>query len=121
MDQHMMRSHPNKAVDVVVCQTFWIAFGCHTINSCLLSNPAFRNKSLGMVLSRSLLSLLLAGYAGATCALLSDMPWRSSSYTSPLTHSRCSKTANFRATATAALFFAFFPPRSHSRSPYRRK
>ena len=31
--------------------------------------------------------------------------------------SRCSKTASFRATATAALFFAFFPPRSHSRSP----
>jgi len=36
-----------------------------------------------------------------------------------VTHSRWSNTASFRATATAALFFAFFPPRSQSRSPYR--
>src|SRR5215467_13904495 len=42
-------------------------------------------------------------------------------HTSPLIHSRCNSTANFRATAIAARFFAFFPPRSHSRSPYRRK
>ena len=28
------------------------------------------------------------------------------------------KMASFRATATAALFFAFFPPRSQSRKPY---
>src|SRR5229473_7971394 len=25
IDQHSLRSHPNKAVDVVVCQTFWKA------------------------------------------------------------------------------------------------
>ena len=43
--------------------------------------------------------LTLAGYAAsAVCA-----PWRSGSYTSPLTHSRCNSTANFRATATAAV------------------
>src|SRR2546422_11335471 len=40
---------------------------------------------------------------------------------SPLAHNRCSKTASLRATAIAARFFAFFPPRSHSRHPYRRK
>jgi hypothetical protein len=26
IDQHSSRSHPNKAVDVVVCQTSWINF-----------------------------------------------------------------------------------------------
>ena len=57
----------------------------------------------------------------AVGAIVADMPWRSGSYTSPLTQRQCSKTASFRATATAALFFAFFPPRSQSRSPYRRK
>ena len=57
---------------------------------------------------------LLAGYAVA--AIGTDLAWRSGSYTSPLTHSRCSKTASFRATATAARFFAFFPPRSHSQN-----
>src|SRR6266576_4532509 len=60
-----------------------------------------------------------AGYAAA--AIGTDLAWCSGSYTSPLTHSRWSNTASFRATATAALFFAFFPPRSQSRSPYRRK
>jgi len=25
MDQHSKRSHPNKAMDAVICQTFWIA------------------------------------------------------------------------------------------------
>src|SRR6202035_2966072 len=35
---------------------------------------------------------------------------RRRSYTSPPTHSRCSKTASFRATATTARFFAFFFP-----------
>ena len=33
IDQHSKRSHPNKAVDVVVCQTFWIDFGSRFINS----------------------------------------------------------------------------------------
>ena len=99
-------------------KTLLDSFGCRAINFCLLSNPAFRNKSLGMVLSRSL-RFSSPGYAAA--AIATDMAWCSGSYTSPLTHSRCSKTASFRATATAALFFAFFPPQSHNRSPYRRK
>src|SRR5258707_15876951 len=43
--------------------------------------------------------------------------WRNGSYTSPLTHRRCSNTASFRATATTARFLAFLPPRSHRRSP----
>src|SRR4029077_15438301 len=33
MDQHMIRSHPNKAVDVVVCPTSWIDSGSRFINS----------------------------------------------------------------------------------------
>jgi len=33
MDQHSKRSHPNKAVDVIVCQTFWIAFGSRAIGA----------------------------------------------------------------------------------------
>src|SRR6266849_10235691 len=47
--------------------------------------------------------------------------FRKGSYTSALTHSRCNYTANFRATATMARFFPFFPPRSASFSPQRRK
>jgi hypothetical protein len=35
IDQRSLRSHPNKAVDVVVCQTSWIDFGSHFINSVL--------------------------------------------------------------------------------------
>jgi hypothetical protein len=46
---------------------------------------------------------------------------RNGSYTSPLTHNRCSSTANFRATATTARFLAFFPPRSASFSPHLRR
>jgi hypothetical protein len=46
---------------------------------------------------------------------------RNGSYTSPLTHNRCSNTANFRATATTARFLAFFPPRSASFSPHLRR
>jgi len=64
---------------------------------------------------------LLPGYAAAPCTVIADLPWRGGSYTSPVTQSRCNNTANLRATATAALFFAFFPPRSQSRNPYRRK
>src|ERR1700756_318722 len=40
--------------------------------------------------------------------------FRNGSYTSPLTHNRCSKMASFRATATIARFFAFLPPRPAS-------
>ena len=42
MDQHMIRSHPNKAVDVVVCQTFWIDTGSRFLNS----GPALQNQIL---------------------------------------------------------------------------
>ena len=49
---------------------------------------------------------LLAGYAAAACTVIADLPWRSGSYTSPVIQSRCNNTANLRATATAALFFA---------------
>src|SRR5260370_32475034 len=41
-----LRSHPNKAVDVVVCQTFQIALGFPAINLCLLPAATFcRNRS----------------------------------------------------------------------------
>ena len=45
----------------------------------------------------------------AACVIVENMPWRSGSYTSPLTQSRCSNTASFRATATAALFIRILP------------
>jgi hypothetical protein len=45
IDQHSPRSHPNKAVDVVVCQTSWIESGSRFINS----GSALRNQSLGIV------------------------------------------------------------------------
>src|SRR5580658_6416158 len=47
--------------------------------------------------------------------------FRNGSYTSPVTHNRCSNTASFRATATTARFFAFLPPRAASFSPQRFK
>lgn len=56
----------------------------------------------------------LAGYAAAVLIT------RNGSYRSPLIQIRCSTTASFRATATIARFFAFFPPRSASRRPQRR-
>jgi hypothetical protein len=40
---------------------------------------------------------------------------------SPLTHNLCRGTANFRATAMTARFLAFFPPRSASFRPQRRR
>jgi hypothetical protein len=43
MDQRSLRSHPNKAVDVVVCQTSWIESGSRFINF----GPALHNKSRG--------------------------------------------------------------------------
>jgi hypothetical protein len=59
---------------------------------------------------------LWTAYAATATWLL-----RSGSYTSPDIHSRCSSTASFRATATTARFFAFFPPRSQIRRPNRRR
>jgi hypothetical protein len=90
------------------------------INSCLLSALAETN-ALNSSLAFASFASPGPGYAAAACPVVAHMPWRSGSYTSPHTQSRCSRTASFRATATAALFFAFFPPRSHNRSPYRRK
>jgi hypothetical protein len=52
-------------------------------------------------------------------AACSSIPY-SGSYTSAVTHSRCNKTANLRATATTARLFPFFPPREASWSPHRR-
>jgi len=43
IDQRPLRSHPNKAVDVVVCQTSWIESGSRFINF----GPALHNKSRG--------------------------------------------------------------------------
>ena len=43
IDQRSLRSHPNKAVDVVVCQTSWIESGSRFINF----GPALHNKSRG--------------------------------------------------------------------------
>jgi hypothetical protein len=42
IDQHSKRSHPNKAVDVVVCTTSWIDSGSRFINS----GPAFETNRL---------------------------------------------------------------------------
>ena len=80
MDQHMIRSHPNKAVDVVVCPTSWIDSGSRFINS----GSALRNQSLGIV--AACFPLPRAGYAAA--AIGTDLAWCSGSYTSPLTQSR---------------------------------
>ena len=89
------------------------------INSCWRCVPSYGslNAATGNGSALVACSLPLAGYAASAVGA----PCRSGSYTSPLTHSRCNSTANFRATATAARFFAFFPPRSHNCSPYRRK
>jgi hypothetical protein len=54
-------------------------------------------------------------------ALTTLQLFRSGSYSSSLTHSLWSSTANFRATAMTARFLAFFPPRSASRSPHLRR
>src|ERR1051325_1042472 len=45
IDQHSKRSHPNKAVDVVVYQTFWIDVSSRFIKS----GSALRNQSLAIV------------------------------------------------------------------------
>jgi hypothetical protein len=43
IDQRVLRSHPNKAVDVVVRQTSWVESGSRFINF----GPALHNKSRG--------------------------------------------------------------------------
>ena len=43
---------------------------------------------------------------------------RNGSYTSPVTHNRCSRIASLRATATTARFLAFLPPRPASFNPH---
>ena len=58
IDQHSLRSHPNKAVDVVVCQTSWIESGSRFINF----GPALHNQSRGdCPLAFGLFPLPLAG------------------------------------------------------------
>src|SRR5208283_5405548 len=59
IDQQSKRSHPNKAVDVVVCQTFRIDSGSRAPSTPVcLSAPASETDS-SIVLSLSLFSLLL--------------------------------------------------------------
>jgi hypothetical protein len=48
IDQRSKRSHPNKAVDVVVCQISWIESGSRFINS----GPALHNKNAWRLSSR---------------------------------------------------------------------
>jgi hypothetical protein len=108
-----IRSHPNKTVDVAFqnfCSSF--ARSTHYSLSCI------REDSL--CIARLALFLAAIGGYAASCAMPAES-CRNGSYTSPFIHSRCNNTASFRATATAARFFAFFPPRSQSRSPYRRR
>jgi hypothetical protein len=120
----MSRSHPNKAVDVVAHQTFPINLGFSAINSSLFPGSRllqqFLSASSAVGFEGVFSTVAYLGRQAATAgAVVADMPWRSGSYTSALTQRQCSKTASFR--ATAALFFAFFPPRSPSLSPYRRR
>ena len=118
VDHSVTRSHPNKAVDVFANQTskgrLASARSTHVGSA---PSSGFRKAVAGNGSAWVSCFWTLAGYAASVVGA----PCRSGSYSSPLTHSRCNSTANFRATATAARFFAFFPPRSHSRSPYRRK
>ena len=58
-------------------------------------------------------------YAAAFLLRSAILALRNGSYTSPVTHNRCSNTASFRATATIARFLAFLPPRSASLRPHR--
>src|SRR5207248_8373187 len=57
----------------------------------------------------------------AAAGIVARLLFRNGSYTSALTHSRCSNTASFRAVAMVARFFPFLPPRSASFRPHRRK
>ena len=109
------RSHPNKAVDVVVAKPS-DSLGFRTTCSCLVSTAIKTD-----LFVRSF-SMLIALFYAATSAV-SSLRCSGAEAHRPrrLPKARCSKTANFRATATAARFLAFFPPRSHSRIPNRRK
>src|ERR1700747_2492618 len=81
----------------------------------------FQPKLEKACLARSTTDWSSAGYAAVVWVIGENDTWPRGSYTSPLIQSRCSKTASFRATATVARFLAFFPPRSHSFFPNRRK
>src|SRR5712692_2944622 len=80
IDQHSLRSHPNKAVDVVVCQTFQIALGFRAINLCLLPAVA-PTRPLGCdgVFPAP---ARLVRYAAAAGVIVADMPGRSGCDTS---------------------------------------
>ena len=67
--------------------------------------------------SQTRMPTLARPYAATFAFVSASLLFRSGSYASPLTHSRCSSTANFRATATTARFLAFFPPRWQIRCP----
>lgn len=57
----------------------------------------------------------------AACSTAPCCLFRSGSYVCPPTHSRCNNTDNLRATAIAARFFAFLPPRAAILSPWSRR
>src|SRR6202041_103572 len=57
----------------------------------------------------------------ATAGSVAPAPGRSGTYLSPLTQSRCSRTASLRATAITARFFPRLPPCSASFIPHRRR
>ena len=111
-DQSIPRSRPNWAVqDVGATQAIRSPGRCH-LGRGLKGQRSIR--------SRPIASSLWC-HAGTACAMLSGLSagLRSGSYTSAVTHSRCSSTANLRATATTARFLAFFLPRAASASPQR--
>ena len=79
------------------------------------SPPMPRESDLGLSRSHpnSAIDLVKLFYSRGyyAAARFSSRWFRSGSYTSPLTHSLCSNTASFRATATTARFLALRPPR----------
>src|ERR1700689_1207040 len=100
----MSRSHPNKAVDVVAHQTLPINLGFSVINSSL-----FPSSRLTAILSAS----SAVGFEGVfllgLTLVIRQPPPAPSLRTCP------------GVAAHIPLFFAFFPPLSQSRCPYRRK
>src|SRR6266849_7512697 len=92
IDQHSLRSHPNKAVDVVVCQTSWIDSGSRFINS----GPTLHNKSRGAIV----------------LSLSASFPWpaRLPPRSAPTSHNAAARTLLHSPTAGAATPLASGPP-----------
>src|SRR5229473_7967718 len=90
IDQHSLRSHPNKAVDVVVCQTFWKAlwFPRHqllSVCSLILSSETNRLES-----SSPFRPLPLSpGPATPPPPALSPQPWHCAAAHIPLHSPTC--------------------------------